>query len=73
MSRGFARDDDRKIGDQRLVRGETLSLMVNNQLDIEAINESGLGPQGLGFGLGFAVVTDASGSPGRAIYQTAKH
>jgi CubicO group peptidase (beta-lactamase class C family) len=53
-----------KAHDKRLVRRETLVPMVHNQLDAKAIDNSGLGPQGLGFGLGFAVVVDPERSPG---------
>jgi CubicO group peptidase (beta-lactamase class C family) len=53
-----------RVAGKRLARRETLSLMVQNQLDIVAIEASSLGRQGLGFGLGFAMVLDPSLSPG---------
>ena len=45
-------------GPQTLLRTETLAEMTRNQLDAGARSTSALGPQGLGFGLGVALVLE---------------
>lgn len=49
---------------RQIVRPESLSSMVSNQLDVKALDESGLTAQGLGFGLGFGVFIDSARTPG---------
>jgi CubicO group peptidase (beta-lactamase class C family) len=53
-------------GGQRLLRAETVSAMTRNQLDSAALASSALSRQGLGFGLGVAVVMDPARAPAAA-------